>query len=153
MTGSSRIGLAIATMLAGLGAGSLTCCPNEPTHEPADVIAPVPVPEPGACRNLDVEGTCTFLVLVPVDAPPRPELPNSILVRVQHTLDANDESFTLASAFLRIPASKEKDLQAYYATHSPTQCSAHIIFPPCNDSGTTVELGAKPPDYATPGRY
>jgi len=134
---------ALFTMLCGVG-----CCGSKTSRPPPD--AEVPITEPGGCRNVDAAGECRFLGLSALNVA-GPE--GTKLVRVTHSLASNGETYTLTSATLRIPDDREADLQRYYEEHNPTHCTAYIIFPPCNDTGTTVQLDVSPPSFATPERY
>jgi hypothetical protein len=64
-----------------------------------------------------------------------------------------DRKIKLVSAHLLVPDDKVEGLREYYREHSPIDCSAYIVRPPCNPQATSVGLSIEPPSYAQPVRF
>jgi hypothetical protein len=51
-----------------------------------------------------------------------------------------------------IPAGRERDLQEFLLRTLPAKCEGFIIHPPCNPTGTSVDLDISWPDWITVNR-
>ena len=137
-----------ALLLAGCGGeGS-----NE-TGAPAIEQPAIPKPETGGCQNENLIGECHYMIKIALDPTPG-DPPGTVVYQIEHEIHVRgeDRQIPLTSLYLRIPADKAEELEAFFRSADPVDCTAYIVRPPCNPDATSLTLALDPPPFAEPVR-
>jgi hypothetical protein len=126
---------------------ALAGCKDKPAPAPTEPPATPPQPV-GACNNLEgVTATCTVAPAVRA-SDPAPQ-PDSVLFDVGITVDTGATGTFPLVLHLTVPAESAGALERYYHGLGGAPCTATIIRPPCNPSGSFVTIPSLPvPSYA-----